>query len=510
MSDWSAGYVTDIPYTYGVYRELAPAVLSFAALAAGVAAPDPNGALTYCELGCGQGYSSNVIAAVNPNVEVYANDFNPAHISGARTLAVAAGTRNVHFYDSSFAEFAADETLPDFDIIALHGIYSWINADNRRHIVDFIRKRLKVGGLCYISYNVLPGYAAALPLRRLLADRAQTLHGSTVARIEQAVAYGQQLADAKPIYFAVSGIPEHFQKIKQGGRDYVAHEYFNRDWTAFYHADVAADLADAKLSYVGPADLLSAVDAINLTAEQRTLLSGATTVTERETLRDYVVNQMFRRDVFVKGALPLNPYEARDRWLKTRFVLTTGRADVPMSVKGVLGEASLQEDVYVPILDGFAKNGARTVAQLVDDPKIAALGWDRLQQALMILVGATQLQPALDEAGDAGRLAGAKAFNRAVIEQASASDLWRFLASPIFGGPVFLGRSSQLFLLAREEKVADPAVFVRDTLMAHGAGLTKEDGTVLNTPEENLTELRRLSELFDDKQLPLLQSLGLA
>ena len=71
------------------------------------AAPDPGSALTYCELGCGQGYSSNIVAAANPNVEVYANDFNPAHISGARTLAAAAGTRNVHFYDSSFAEFAA-------------------------------------------------------------------------------------------------------------------------------------------------------------------------------------------------------------------------------------------------------------------------------------------------------------------------------------------------------------------------------------------------------------------
>src|SRR6202020_895790 len=192
--------------------------------------------------------------------------------------------------------------------------------------------------------------AGVMPLRRLLADRAQRAHGSIVTRINQAVDYVQQLEAGTSISFARDAIPEHLKRIKDSGRDYVAHEYFNRDWTAFYHADVAADLAEAKLSYLGPADLLSAVDAINLTAEQRALLSTATTVTERETLRDYVVNQMFRRDVFVKGALPLSPYEARDRWLKTRFVLSTGRADVPMSVKGVLGEAALQEDVYVPIL----------------------------------------------------------------------------------------------------------------------------------------------------------------
>jgi len=507
MNDWSAGYVTDIPYTYGVYRELFPAVLSFAALVGGFAAPDPNGPLTYCELGCGQGYSSNIVAAANPNVEVYANDFNPAHILGARALAAAAGTRNVHFYDSSFAEFAADETLPEFDIIALHGIYSWISADNRRHIVDFIRKRLKVGGLCYISYNTLPGYAVALPLRRLLVERAESAHGSTVTRIDQAVTYVQQLADANPAYFALSSVPEHFKKIKDSGRDYVAHEYFNRDWTAFYHADVAADLADAKLSYVGPADLLSSVDAINLTAEQKSLLSTATTVTERETLRDYVVSQMFRRDVFVKGALPLNIYEAREQWLKTRFVLSTGRADVPMSVKGVIGEATLQEEVYAPLLDGLA-NGPRTLAQLVSDPTIAALGWERLQQALSILVGASQVQPALDEGGDAARLAGTRAFNRTVMERARTDDKWRFLTSPVFGGPVFMGRASQLFLLARQDGEADPPLFVRDTLMGHGASLTKSDGTVLTTPEENLEELRSLFALFNDKQVPLLQSLG--
>jgi len=510
MSGWSAGYVTDIPYTYGVYRELVPSLLSFAALAAGFAAPDANAPLTYCELGCGQGYSANLIAAGNPNIEVHANDFNPAHILGARSLAAAAGTRNVHFYESSFAEFAVDETLPDFDIIALHGIYSWISAENRRHIVDFIRQRLKVGGLVYISYNAMPAYAGVMPLRRLLVDRADAGYGSTVARIEQALSYAKQLTDADAAFFRPGmGIPENLKRIQDGNRDYIAHEYFNRDWTAFYHADVAADLADAKLSYVGPADLLSGIDAINLSGEQRSLLAAASTVTERETLRDYIINQAFRRDIFVKGAISLNPAEARERWLKTRFVLTNGRADVPKSVKGVLGEAALQPEFYDPILDGLA-NGARTVAQLADDPRVAGQGWDRLQQALCILVGGSQLQPSLDAAGDSARLESTKAFNRAIVERARTSERWRFLASPVFGGAVYLGRPSQLFLLAREDGADDPPAVVCDMLMAQGAALAKEDGTQLGTRDENLAELRSLYEIFNEKQVPLLRSIGLA
>jgi hypothetical protein len=510
MSGWTAGYVTDIPYTYGVYRELVPSLLGFAALAAGYAALDVNAPLAYCELGCGQGYSANIVAAGNPHVQVYANDFNPAHILGAHTLAAGAGLRNVHFHDASFAEFAVDETLPEFDIIALHGIYSWINAENRRHIVDFIRQRLKVGGLVYISYNTMPAFAGIMPLRRLLADRAEAGYGSTTARIEQALSYAKQLTDADAAYFRPgTGVPEILKRIQEGSRDYIAHEYFNRDWRAFYHADVAADLAEAKLSYVGPADLLSGVDAINLTAEQRTLLASASTVTERETLRDYIVNQVFRRDIFVKGALPLSQFEAREPWARARFILTNGRADVPNSVKGVLGEANLQPDVYDPLLDGLA-NGPRTVTQLGEDPRVAALGWDRLQQALCVLVGSGQLQPALDAAGDGARRPSAKAFNRAVIQRARSTDRLRFLVSPVFGGPVSLGRTTQLFLLAREDGADDPPAFVCDMLMAQGSALTKDDGTRLESREENLVELRSLYEIFNDKQVPLLQSIGVA
>jgi hypothetical protein len=163
----------------------------------------------------------------------------------------------------------------------------------------------------------------------------------------------------------------------------------------------------------------------------------------------------------------------------------------------------------VPLLDALA-NGARTVAQLVTDPKVAELGWGRLQEALTVLVGGAQLQPALDEAGDAARLVGAKAFNRAVIARARSSDQWRFLTSPITAGAIFLGRTSQLFLLAREDGAADPPAFVCETLLAHGVGLTKDDGTALSTAEENLAELRSLFVIFNEKQLPLLQSLGLA
>lgn len=39
--------------------------------------------------------------------------------------------------------------LPEFDYLCLHGIWSWNSETNGVIIVDFIRRKLKVGGLLY-------------------------------------------------------------------------------------------------------------------------------------------------------------------------------------------------------------------------------------------------------------------------------------------------------------------------------------------------------------------------
>ena len=87
MSDWSQGYVTEVSYTHGYYRELTPSVLGLSTLSQGLAGPGlGTRPLRILELGCGQGFSANVIAAANPHVDYTAVDFNPAHILGAEGL----------------------------------------------------------------------------------------------------------------------------------------------------------------------------------------------------------------------------------------------------------------------------------------------------------------------------------------------------------------------------------------------------------------------------------------
>ena len=142
MSDWTAGYVADIGYTYGYYTELNPQRVKLAFLNQGLVFPEMG---TACELGFGQGLSANFHAAASVT-QWHGTDFNPSQASFAPELAGASGA-GARLYDEAFSDFASRPDLPEFDYIGLHGIWSWISDDNRQVIVDFIRTKLKVGGV---------------------------------------------------------------------------------------------------------------------------------------------------------------------------------------------------------------------------------------------------------------------------------------------------------------------------------------------------------------------------
>lgn len=511
MTDWSAGYVTEVGYTHGFYRELVPQYLALAALARGVAAPGLGSEpIRVLELGCGQGFSANLVAAANPHVDYMAIDFNPAHIAGAQRLAAAAGTPNVHFREASFEELAADDGIGQFDLVTLHGIYTWVSAENRAYIQRIARDRLKPGGLLYLSYNTYPGWTSVLPIRRMLIDTAAAHPSAPIFdRLDAGLKMFGRLADVGARYLATSpGLAERMNRVQSLQRNYVAHEYMNSDWTIFHFADVAADMATAKLNHVASAHLLDHIDVVNLTAEQSTLLAEIKDPIRREGLRDLIVNQQFRRDVFVRGAAPLPQHEVQEQWADLRFGLSMARADVPLKVNATLGDANLQADVYEPVLDALAKE-PRTVRQLFENSRVSALGWARLQQALLVLVGAGHLQPCQDAKGDGKRRERTKAFNTAVMKRAQSSADLQFLASPVTGGGVSVDRFAQLFLLGRQQKQADPTQFAWAVLESQGQRILK-DGKTLQTAEENRAELRLRYDQFVTKQLPVLEQLGIA
>lgn len=515
MSDWTAGYVADIDYTHGYYRELSPPMLSLAVLNRAVAtrARRP---FRYLELGFGQGLSLNIHAAACAG-EFWGTDFNPAQAANARELAEAAGS-GARIFDLSFAEFAARDDSPEFDVIALHGIWSWISAENRAVIVELVRRKLAVGGALYISYNCTPGWSPAMPLRHLMMLHAE-LAGSEAkgitGRVNDAIAFAQQVVDSGALYFRGNpAVAERLKKIAGQNRHYLAHEYFNRDWDPMPFSQVAELFGGAKVDFAASAHMLDHVDAVNLTAEAQKLLAGIGHPVLRDSVRDYMVSQQFRRDVFIKGARPMSPLEQLERYRALGFVLLSHPDDISMKLQGPAGEVSLQEGVYKPLINALAEHNfaSKTVAELAAHPANQGRPLPQLIQALIILTGAGHVQPVQD--AETVKLAKprCKALNTHLFNRARFSGDVAFLASPVIGGGVGVARFHQLFLLARQAGRPQPeawAQFAWEIINGQGQRIIKE-GKTLETPEGNLAELQAQAKEFAVKRLPILQALGVA
>ena len=508
MTDWAHGYVADIGYTYGYYTELNPVRVELAFLNSGLVPPKVG---TACELGFGQGLSANIHAAASIT-EWHGTDFNPAQAGFARELAEISGA-NVHLFDEAFDAFCTRHDLPEFDYIGLHGIWSWISDANRAVIVDFVRRKLNVGGVLYISYNTQPGWAAMVPMRDLMALHAKTMGAEgtgIVSRIDNALGFMDQMLAANPIFARANPQAiERFSKIKDQGRNYVAHEYFNQDWKPMSFADMADWMAPAKVQWAASASYADAVDAINLSPEQQTLLASIPDPMFRQSVRDFCVNQQFRKDYWVKGARTMTALDQAEALRSQRVILTTPRADASLKVTGSLGEASLHENVYVPILDALADHKVQSLAQLEAALAGKSISFAQLRQAIIMLIAIGYVMPVQDDAVAHKARKVSAALNAHLLQCARSMTELSYLASPVVGGAVQCGRMPQLFLLAMKDGHKLPADWARyawGILSMQNQRLLK-DGKALETPEENLGDLNTQAEAFAAKQLPILKAL---
>jgi len=437
---------------------------------------------------------------------------NPAQAGFAQTLANASGAR-ICLYDQAFAEFCQRNDLPDFDFIGLHGIWSWISDDNRQVIVDLIRRRLKVGGVLYISYNTLPGWSAFAPMRHLMAEHAQTMGSpgmGTVSRVDGAIGFADKLLATNPAFGrAYPQVAERLNGLKEQNRHYLAHEYFNRDWQPMHFASMAQWLAPAKLGFACSAHYLDHVDTINLRAEQLAFLETIPDSMFRESVRDFMVNQQFRRDYWVKGPRKLPNQEALDTLHAHQVVLVSHRPDIALKVKGALGPATLTEKVYAPVLDLLSDHQPRTLAQISAELGGGPKRFSQIQEVAVILTGAGHLAGVQADVAIRNARSHTDRLNASLLRHARSSADIKHLASPVTGGGVSVGRFAQLFLAARQQGLQQPAEWAAsawETLQRQNHKVIKDD-KVLETADENLAELMTSATRFAEKQLPILLAL---
>lgn len=520
--NWSEGYRTDTVYTHGYYREMNPQAMRFLLLMAGYMPPEVACA---CELGYGQGISINIHAAAE-NVAWYGTDFNPVQAGFAQEMAAVSGAR-AHCYADSFQQFCERGDLPEFDYIALHGIWSWISPENRALITSLIDRKLRVGGVLYISYNTFPGWAAFRPTRDLMKLYVESHDAAGMdifAKVRDSFAFLEKLKGAGPAYFKANPTVEsRINAFKDKDPAYIAHEFLNDSWDPTNFEDMAKILGEARMTYVCSANPVQLIPGLGLNDEQRALIREIGDPVLRETVLDFIFNTQFRKDYWLKGPRPLSGPARASLLRSEQIILSTESDKLTREVKTGMGEVNLSEAglqvIRQSLSDGKVhdlgelERAANEMKQRNEGPE----GIDRenlltLAQAICVLLSGGQVAMAQKKQDALKARPSAEKLNVFIENLAISSGNVNFLASPVTGGGIPVSRFDMLFLLAmrRNARTAPAmAAFARECLNVAGQHIV-DDGKALTDQTEALEYLQKQADSFLQGRLSVLKNLLVA
>jgi SAM-dependent methyltransferase len=521
MARWDHGYVTDVAYTTNAYQETMPSWLAACSVLLGYRPPDLAAPFRYADLGCGNGLSALIVAATNPQAEVWGFDFNPTHIENARVMADWAKLTNVHFEDISFETLAqGDAAVPDvFDIIASHGVLSWISLENRRHLTSILGRRLRPGGLAYLSYNVSAGWSGVEPIRLLMRQLAEADQRRTDQSVGDIFQILDQLRTGGAAFFrAYPGLEARLEQMKAQDPRYLAHEFLNRDWHPVMFADVAEAMREVRLHYIGSATTMENIDAVAVPEGVLPVLAKIPDAAVRETIRDLASVKNFRRDLWRKGGetLPVQEHLALLDALTLAWTGKTAETDVTFS--GPIGTVTGQPDFYFPLLEAIRET-PKTIGQLRALPKVRERQPGEFVQAALLLMGGGFAHPMsaaaeVPQRGSAGRSKtrdGAARLNIAIINRLRMGvDLHR-LAAPQIGSSVAIEVMEGLVIGQLLDGTSrDPDALIDGVLndvVRSGRSLLR-DGKPLQNPAENRVLVGETVRSVLARRLPVLRSLG--
>lgn len=516
---WNDGYRIDITYTHGYYGDLNPANIQFCLALAGLYAPEFG---TACELGYGQGVSLNIHAAAETTVW-YGTDFNPSQAAFASEMAKASGS-HAHCFADAFQDFAKRDDLPEFDYIALHGIWSWISPENQRAIVDIIDKKLKIGGALYISYNTNPGWAAFIPTRNLLElyARGEAGAGTVTQRMKKAFDFVERLKDANAAYFKNNpNAATRLDRFQNTAQRYVAHELFNEFWTPCLFSELAALLTNARMTFAAPAVPLQNVPGLGLTEEQQKILSEISDPILAQTVYDFMINNQFRKDIWLKGPRKMSRIRAQEVLGQSRFILAVPVEKLTEKVNTTYGEVSFSPAIFEIFRTGLGDGKIHTIAELDKIAKSLATSEDppegldkvsyiSLAHNLAVLEAGGLAYSCQDKNERQHAATTAKNLNNFILNSALESGDITFMASPVTGGGIAVSRLNQLFMLAMKKgakNVQELTAQIQAWLPATGQTLLKEGKPIEES--EIPGYLNEQIEGFLGKTLPVYRNLML-
>jgi hypothetical protein len=228
----------------------------------------------------------------------------------------------------------------------------------------------------------------------------------------------------------------------------------------------------------------------------------------RETLKDYLLNTSFRKDVFVRGAQHIGVRRQSELLEQIGLALTVPRSATSAKMKLTLGEVNGREELYSVVFDALAQR-PHTLAELQQLPALAGQNIHALVQVAALLAASNQAAfyfPTADGAdhGSAMRL------NATLAAQTRYGDEHQALCAPLLSNGIAANFLERLFLAAihqQAELTPEGLARVAWQIMGPSGRRLQKDGVTLPSEQENLALLEIHAKGFLTIGLPLWRTL---
>lgn len=440
-------YVQDLDFISALAGNQAPFYMALVAAAVGFLPPEPEGKFTYCDLGCGDGTTVNALAEIYPEARFIGVDFNPGHIETARNFAAENGLENIRFEESRFSNLRVDD-LPDFDFVGMNGIYSWLESQEIDAVHEFLRKRLKPGGLFYVEYTSLPGKISVQPLWSLIRylvpekddidskDRAKKGLDLTEILAKRGMAY---LNAHRP---AAGGAQSYIRgrKSDEYRVDHFAHNAMAGGFRPRYFTEMYDEMLSAGLTYAGRCEFkLNEIEFSVSPAQVPTFQDYKDDIKTVELLKDYIRNEQQRHDVFVKeGAL--DP-ETANEWIDNRLYLLS-RMPASGVQRFVTGMGNHRIPLRGPAFEAVIEASDQKPVSPIDVAQASGLPLERVRKAALRLLAGNQFFHCRNSSdmtvSDPANISGVQMpsrMNNRTLDLSCKRLRRNQLVSPVTGGP---------------------------------------------------------------------------
>ena len=291
----------DAPYKSKTFYYTQPGRQQMVLKLLGFKTPDLKNARVL-EIGCSFGGNIIPFALENPKAEVIGIDLSSVQIEEGNRIIENLGLENIRLIHQNVLDF--DEKLGKFDYIICHGVFSWVNEEVQRGILNVIKNHLSENGSAIISYNTYPGWKNLEVVRDVMLFRDEMLksRGEPINE-SNAVRYGRGAIEFLSQFSILNEkIKEGIKGIEDKDDYYILHEYLEDTNQPTYLYDFNKMLLEHGLIHVVDSDLMKTFPNISNEIEEKLVAECGNDNIAKEQYYDFLLDRQFRISIITHEA----------------------------------------------------------------------------------------------------------------------------------------------------------------------------------------------------------------